>query len=93
MATNDRPVENIRWKIPEKLHSRLFVGLNENGPCRLIRSGNIENKTLSAVGVALLENLCFGGMDFEASEAQTRPSIKLYSCCLLNQIYNSQLFF
>lgn len=70
----------------EKLHSRLCVGLNENRSCRLIGSGSIENKTLFAIGVALLEEVWFGRIDFEASEAQTRPSVKLYSGSLLIQI-------
>lgn len=64
------------------MFTSLCGGLDENGLHRPIESGTVWMGGLFGIEVALLEEV-LQGADFEILDAQVRPSVSLFSCCLL----------
>jgi hypothetical protein len=52
-------------------------------PHRLIGSGIIRRCGLVGIGVVLLKDVCHWGVGSEVPDAQARPSVSLFCCCLL----------
>ena len=52
-------------------------GLNENVPHRPTGNSTFRRRGLVGVGVILLEEVCYQGIDSEVSETQVRPSVSL----------------